>query len=104
MTFAISPARVTKGSYEINYYLFTLISSANWESGNPDIVKEQKESTKPPMVHPLVRSHPENGKKAIWFHKNKTDVVTGMDPNETQDFLAVLLENSLKDEFIYVHE
>jgi len=82
----------------------TLISRANWETGNPDIVKEQRETTKPPMMHPLVRTHPENGRKSIWFHKGKTDTVTGMDPYETQDFLGELLANSLKDEFIYAHE
>jgi taurine dioxygenase len=82
----------------------TLISRANWETGNPDIVKKQKETTTPAMMHPLVRTHPENGTKAIWFHKSKTDTVTGMDPYETQDFLAELLANSLQDDFIYVHE
>ena len=82
----------------------TLISRANWETGNPDIVKEQKETTIRPVMHPLVRTHPENGKKAIWFHKGKTDTVTGMDPYETQDFLAELLTNALQDDFIYAHE
>ncbi|MBL22394.1 MAG: hypothetical protein CMM48_00690 [Rhodospirillaceae bacterium] len=82
----------------------TLISRANWETGNPDIVKEQKESTKPPVEHPLVRTNPESGEKAVWFHKGKTDTVTGMDPYETQDFLGELLAISMKDEFIYAHE
>ena len=82
----------------------TLISRANWETGNPDIVKEQKETTRRAVMHPLVRTHPENGKKAIWFHKGKTDTVTDMDPYETQDFLSELLANSLQDDFIYAHE
>lgn len=82
----------------------TLISRANWETGNPDIVKEQKETTKPPVEHPLVRTHPENGEKALWFHKGKTDIVTGMDPYETQDFLAELLTVAMKDDFIYAHQ
>src|ERR1700751_4778150 len=30
----------------------TLISTARMETGNPDIVRAQRESTKPPMVHP----------------------------------------------------
>jgi alpha-ketoglutarate-dependent taurine dioxygenase len=37
----------------------TLISSARIKTGNPDIVKAQLEATKPPTVHPLVRTHPE---------------------------------------------
>src|SRR3954452_5103158 len=37
----------------------TLISSARTGTGNPDIVKAQRERTKRPTVHPLVRTHPE---------------------------------------------
>jgi alpha-ketoglutarate-dependent taurine dioxygenase len=55
-------------------------------------------------MHPLVRTHPESGTKAIWFHKGKTETVTGLDPYETQDFLAELLVAALKPEFVYAHE
>ena len=41
----------------------TLISSARMSTGDPDIVKAQLEATKPPTVHPLVRTHPETGTK-----------------------------------------
>lgn len=82
----------------------TLISRANWETGNPDIVKEQRNTTKPPVEHPLVRTHPESGEKAVWFHKGKTDTVTGMDPWETQEFLADLLIETMKDDVIYHHQ
>src|SRR5512143_1987480 len=68
----------------------TLISSARMKTGNPDIVKAQRESTKPPVVHPLVRTHPDTGTKAVWFHKGKTETVTGMSPEETQQFLQDL--------------
>ena len=43
----------------------TLISSARMKTGNPDIVKAQLESKKPPTVHPLVRTHPATGTKAV---------------------------------------
>ena len=82
----------------------TLISSARMASANPDIVKVQKASTKPPTVQPLVRTHPETGTKSIWFHKSKTERVIGMEPQETQDFLEDLLEKSIKPEFHFVHE
>ena len=70
----------------------TLISSARMKTGNPDIVKAQLATTKPPTVHPLVRTHPETGTKAVWFHKAKTETVTGMSPEETQDFLQDLTD------------
>ncbi len=82
----------------------TLISSARMKIGNPDIVRAQQETKIPPMVQPLVRTHPETGTKAIWFHKGKTERIIGMSPEETQQFLQELLELAIKPEFVYVHE
>ena len=65
----------------------TLISSARFKIANPDILAAQKASTEPPMAHPLIRTHPDYGTKAIWFHKSKTETVSGLNPQETQDFL-----------------
>jgi taurine dioxygenase len=82
----------------------TLISSARAATGNLDIVKEQKEAGAPPMIHPLVRTHPECGTRSIWFHKAKTENIIGMEPQETQDFLSELLEEAIRPEFTYTHE
>jgi alpha-ketoglutarate-dependent taurine dioxygenase len=82
----------------------TLISSARMKTANPDIVKAQRESTKPPTVHPLVRTHPETGTKAVWFHKGKTETVTGLSPEETQDFLEELTDRITQPQFCYTHE
>ena len=84
----------------------TLISSARMAQGNPDIVAEQKAKAakEPPVVQPLVRTHPERGWKAIWFHKGKTERVIGMAPAETQAFLDELLQIAIKPEFSYTHE
>jgi len=82
----------------------TLISSARMQEGNPDIVREQQDSKVAAMIQPLVRTHPERGTKAIWFHKGKTEKILGMEPAETQKFLDELLEVALRPEFVYVHE
>ena len=82
----------------------TLISSARFKIANPDILKEQLESKKPPMVQPLVRTHPETGKKAVWFHKSKTEKVIGMTPEDTQDFLQDLTDKITQPQFCYAHQ
>ena len=82
----------------------TLISSARSSTGNLDIVKEQEVAGIPPMIHPLVRTHPEHGTRSIWFHKAKTENIIGMEPQETQDFLAELLAEAIRPEFTYTHE
>jgi taurine dioxygenase len=82
----------------------SLISSARFKIANPDILRDQQESKVPPTIQPLVRTHPERGTKAIWFHKSKTENILGMQPEETQAFLDELLEIAIRPEFVYVHE
>jgi taurine dioxygenase len=82
----------------------SLLSPARYKIANPDILREQQEAKTPPRIQPLVRTHPERGTKAIWFHKGKTENVLGMDPEETQAFLDELLEIAIRPEFVYVHE
>ena len=82
----------------------TLISSARFKIANPDILRDQMESGKPPMVHPLVRTHPETGARAVWFHKGKTEKIIGMTPEETQDFLQDLTDRITQPEFCYAHQ
>ena len=82
----------------------TLISSARFKNANPDIVKDQLKSTKPPTIHPLVRTHPDTGTKAVWFHKSKTETVTGLTPEETQEFLQDLTDKITQPQFCYAHQ
>ena len=82
----------------------TLISSARSDNVNPDILRDQQDAEVGSMIQPLVRTHPERGTKAIWFHQGKTERILGMEPEETQDFLAELLEVAMRPEFTYVHE
>lgn len=79
------------------------ISSARLAFGNPDTIAEQERLAEPLMMHPLVRTHPDTGTKAIWFHQGKTETVTGMAPYETQDFLKVLLEEIVTEDVTYTH-
>jgi|SaaInl4_135m_RNA_FD_contig_31_569159_length_1070_multi_5_in_0_out_0_1 alpha-ketoglutarate-dependent taurine dioxygenase len=82
----------------------TLISTVRMDIGNPDVLRDQQNAEGGPMIHPLVRTHPERGTKAIWFHTGKTEKILGMEPQETQNFLAELLETAMRPEFTYVHE
>ncbi len=81
-----------------------LISSARRKIANPDILREQEEAEVPLMIQPLVRTHPDRGTKAIWFHKGKTEKILGMEPEETQHFLDELLEVAMQPQFVYTHE
>lgn len=82
----------------------TLLSSARFHLANPDIVKAQREPTKLPMLQPLVRTHPETGTKAVWFHRSKTEKIIGMTPEASQDFLEDLTNRITQPQFCYAHQ
>jgi taurine dioxygenase len=64
----------------------------------------KSERAAPAAVHPLVRTHPVSGSRAIYFHAIKTDCIEGMTPDETKALLADLLERTTTDRFVYRHQ
>src|SRR5689334_2882195 len=57
-----------------------------------------------PVLQPLVRTNPENGAKALYFHPVKTENIMGMEPAPSQALLSDLLERAVRPEFIYRHK
>jgi len=55
------------------------------------------------IVHPLVRTHPDNGTKALYFHPTKTDHIVGMEPGESIALLDGLLERIIRPDIVYRH-
>ncbi len=82
----------------------TCLRGSAAKNGNPDTIKAQQELKRPFTVQPIVRTHPVNGTKAVWFHPSKTENIIGMSPEDTQEFLADLTQKAIKPEKVYVHE
>jgi taurine dioxygenase len=57
-----------------------------------------------PQTHPLIRTHPSTGKKALYFHPGKVRQLEGMEPEESLNFLNGLLEDAVKPEMTYRHK
>ena len=55
------------------------------------------------QLHPLVQTHPETGRKALFLSPGYTIGIKDMDPNEAQELLMQLYVHQAKDEFIYRH-
>jgi taurine dioxygenase len=77
-------------------------SASNYLNG--DRVDAQQKVNPDPVLQPLVRTNVDTGTKALYFHPHKTECIVGMDPEESQALLKVVLEQALRDEFIYSHE
>jgi taurine dioxygenase len=71
---------------------------------SPKGLELEAKKKSPPVFHPLVRTHPVSGRKALWFHTVKTDYVTGYSPTETRDLLQDLLLRGVKPKFVYRHK
>ena len=55
-------------------------------------------------VHPLIRTHPETGKKALYVHPGKLERIVGRDPDESQTFINDLLDRVITPENTYRHK
>jgi taurine dioxygenase len=76
-------------------------ASARYSGQSADAQAERKPE---PVLQPLVRTNPDNGTKALYFHPVKTENIVGMDPQTSQALLDDLLERSVRDEFTYRHK
>ncbi len=56
-----------------------------------------------PAVHPVVRTHPETGRKALFVSEHFTTRIVDLPQEEGDALLAELFAHSVKPEFIYRH-
>lgn len=58
----------------------------------------------PKYAHPLVRTHPETGKKSLFVNRLMTDYIVDINAADSRDLLKPLLDKVEDDRFIYEHK
>jgi taurine dioxygenase len=69
-----------------------------------DLSDANKERVPNAVLHPLVRTHPENGRKSIYINPIRIEGILGMDHKEALPLLDELLEHATAERFQYRHQ
>lgn len=74
-------------------------NAANWR---PTLTAEQLAQVVT-VTHPVVRTHPENGRKALFVSEGFTTHIVGIPEDESRDLLQQLYAHSVRAENVYRH-
>ena len=58
----------------------------------------------PPGVHPLVRTHPENGRKALFLNPVRMESIIGMDDADALKLIDELMQHATQKKYEYRHQ
>jgi len=64
--------------------------------------REQKKKS-PDIEHPIVRTHPITGRRALYLCPGMTTEIVGWDPGESRAMLDYLFEWSIQPRYVYSH-
>lgn len=78
----------------------------SWEANRRNVgetpATEEQKRERPPVTHPLVRTHPDTGTKALYLGTH-IDFIHGMSREESDALLAELMDFATQDRFLYDH-
>jgi taurine dioxygenase len=80
------------------------LKTVNKIEDNAYVSDEHKRKFGAAQIHPLVRTHPETGRKAIYIHPGKTARIEGMDEDESNAFVDRLMARAIQPEITYRHQ
>jgi taurine dioxygenase len=65
---------------------------------------EDEERYGKPVVHPMVRTHPVHGTRAVYFHPMKVQYIEGLSPDLSRAYMEDLLRRMIRPEITYHHK
>ncbi|MFL9923967.1 TauD/TfdA family dioxygenase [Herbaspirillum lusitanum] len=67
-------------------------------------LSEQMKTENPDVLHPLIRTHPANGRKALWPSTGTVRGILGMPEAEAMALVNELVEYGTQERFVYRHK
>jgi taurine dioxygenase len=66
--------------------------------------EESRRNLPPPGVHPLVRTHPENGRKALFLNPVRMEAIVGMEDADALKLIEELMQHATQKKYEYRHK
>ena len=79
------------------------LTTFNGLDGHADTRPEDRDKYDKPVEHPMVRTHPVHGSKAVYFHISKATHIDGMTPEASKAYMRDLLDRMIRPEIVYQH-
>lgn len=95
--------QIIDGKYAAHSYTARYADEVFKGIRRPTLTEAQLAEVKP-VVHPVVRTHPETGRKGLFVNENFTTHILDLPEDESKRVLAELYAHSIKPEFIYRHQ
>ena len=83
---------------------FDGLKTVNRIENNPYVSDAHKKRFGSAQIHPLIRTHPDTGRKAIYIHPGKTERIEGMSEDESDAFVDQLMARAIQPENSYRHQ
>ena len=83
--------------------LDSLKTSNSLDRDRSDTRRDDLEKYGKPIEHPMVRTHPVHGSRAVYFHITKATHIEGMTPEASRAYMADLLHRMIRPEIVYHH-
>jgi taurine dioxygenase len=77
---------------------------ATRDFGERIVLNEERQAQNPDVFHPLIRTHPADGRKAVWVSTGTVTEIVGMRKDEGLALIDELVEFVTRDEFVFRHK
>ena len=67
------------------------------------ISEESRRNLPPPGIHPLARTHPENGRKALFLNPVRMESIIGMEDKQALALIDELMRHATQKKYEYRH-
>jgi taurine dioxygenase len=69
-----------------------------------ELSPESRKALPPPAIHPLVRTHPDNGRKFLYMNPVRMDSILGMEDGAAMALLGELMAHATQQKYEYRHK